>query len=130
MLIAIQTICFRCNKIIHTFFQPFFILYFTIFFHFFIVQYSISTSHKHLYIASLTLTLTISCVTIILYLSFCVIPYRESGPFFQNTRKFMLEIRVIRIAVLCGHLMALFLFMGNLGYRFPILLFIFIILKP
>ena len=42
----------------------------------------------------------------------------------------MLEIRVIRIAVLCGHLMALFLFMGNLGHRFPILLFIFIILKP
>ena len=29
----------------------------------------------------------------------------------------MLEIRVIRIAVLCGHLMALFLFMGNLGHR-------------
>lgn len=68
-----------------------------------------------------SLTLTVSCATIILYLSFCVIPYRESGSFFQNTRKFMLEIRVIRIAVLCGHLMALFLFMGNLVYRFPVL---------
>lgn len=77
-----------------------------------------------------SLTLTVSCATIILYLSFCVIPYRESGSFFQNTRKFMLEIRVIRIAVSCGHLMTLFLFMGNLVYRFPILLFIFIILKP
>ena len=43
---------------------------------------------ENLYIEFISSTITISCVIIIMYLSFCVIPHRESGPFFQSTRKF------------------------------------------
>ena len=40
------------------------------------------------YIVFLKLTHAISCAIIIMYLSFCVIPHRESGPFLQSTREF------------------------------------------
>ena len=43
---------------------------------------------ENLYIEFISSTITISCVIIIMYLSFCVIPHRESGPFLQNTREF------------------------------------------
>ncbi|NSC80494.1 hypothetical protein G4478_11205 [Coprococcus comes] len=63
-----------------------------------------------LYIVLILLTYTISCVNIILYLSFCAVPSWESGPFIQKHMQFKFGKSCHYTAVLYGAIMALFLF--------------------
>lgn len=63
-----------------------------------------------LYIVLILLTYAISCVNIILYLSFCAVPSWESGPFIQKHMQFKFGKSCHYTAVLYGAIMALFLF--------------------
>ncbi|RGO23753.1 hypothetical protein DXB23_11710 [Dorea sp. OM02-2LB] len=63
-----------------------------------------------LYIVLIILTYAISCVNIILYLSFCAVPSWESGPFIQKHMQFKFGKSCHYTAVLYGAIMALFLF--------------------
>lgn len=63
-----------------------------------------------LYIVLILLTYAISCVNIILYLSFCAVPSWESGPFIQKHMQFKFGKSCHYTAVLYGAIMALFYF--------------------